>query len=143
MIQLKTSESTVARRLLPLLLAAVLCAVMLTGCMPQIDVKTVLRGTLYADSTMILPLAGDTLVVMDSKLGKVGVSLTDDSGHFAFSYWSNGIDANPEAKFQIEYPPVFLCRHGDTLWAGESHVGYNNIVLYPGIDWKRGGWYAK
>lgn len=114
---------------------ATVCVMTMQSCFPERDAKTVLRGTLYADSTLTTPLAGDTLVVLDKHLGKVGISLTDDSGHFAFSYWNNGVDANPEAKFQVKFCLVFLCHHGDTLWCDERHRYYNNIVIYPGISW--------
>lgn len=130
-----------ASRITWLMAAAGMLAVQ--GCFPEHDAKTELRGALYVDSTLLAPLAGDTLVVHDQKLGKVGISLTDDSGHFAFSYWCNGVDANPDAKFQMSYPLVFLCYRGDTLWAGERHGKRDNIVIYPGINREKGVWYEK
>lgn len=125
------------------MVVAAVCVMTMQSCFPESDVKTVLRGTLYADSTLTTPLAGDTLVVLDEHLGKVGISLTDDSGHFAFSYWSNGIDAKPEAKFKYEFPPVFLSHHGDTLWGGTSRSYHDNIVIYPGISWTSRWYYEK
>lgn len=117
------------------------CVMTLQSCIPEHAVKTVICGTLYADSTLTTPLPGDTLVVHDECLGKVGISLTDDSGHLSFSYWHGGVDANPEAKLHKVSRPVFLCYHGDTLWAKECREYFSNTVVYPGLDWNRNSVY--
>lgn len=137
------STSTEHRMVLKALLGIMACVVLMHSCFPGRDYKTEIIGTFYTDSTLSMPVANDTLVVIDCEMGKVGISLTDDSGHFAFSYWSNGGDAHPNAKFQMYWGEFYLCDNGDTLCILERHNKYENVVLYRGQKNWRGGWYAK
>ena len=121
--------------ILPLLASfALLCS-----CNPYHE--HVLKGTLYSDSTLTTPLAGDTLTFHDGEDlydcdNYLGQAVTDQRGRWAFQYVTNLESPNAArtgAKFSMaEYWLVIVCGD-DTLYAGDGwDATRTNKTFYPG-----------
>lgn len=115
----------------------------------------VVRGTLYTDSTMTTPIAGDTLTFrestdMDRYAGSkyLGQAVTDAHGRWAFQY-IRGLD-NPymqqpaDAKFQmVEYYLLITCGNDTLSWefAGTYNGSSSDTLnLWPG-KWQHPFWW--
>lgn len=126
--------------LMTITLSAVLCCC-LHGCSPIRDYKTTCQGVLYSDSTKTMPLAHDTLIVRED--GVIAIMETDEYGRFGFSWWNNGVDQTSSSDAKSNYLVYFICLDGDTLWAGSTSSEHKEIVIYPGINWRKNYGYAE
>lgn len=93
------------------------------------------QGHLYTDSTCTAPIANDTIRFYHAhEFSPFGLSVTDTSGAFAFSFWSNDADNWDEtyqSKFQFhDYDQYLVLYKKDTLWSSGSSS--YDLKLYPG-----------
>ena len=117
------------RRLFLPLLAALLA----TAC--TATELHIVRGTLYTDSTLTTPLAGEDLKFVLEK-DSLGTIRTDNQGHFGFAF-NVGIDpiARRDAKLKIEYSWLYIIHQGDTLYGNEyPQTDGDTLLLYPGCN---------
>lgn len=111
-----------------------LVALSLQSCIDKRQV--VLRGTLYADSTLATPVPNDTISFWWYDGSPIGRCTTDSAGRFGFSFWPDGADNwdnTYQSKFQVEYPRFWAICKSDTLgWLEAYPGGYANLEFYLG-----------
>lgn len=138
------------KTILPAFAAAVL---LLAGCTPYSE--QVVRGTLYTDSTMTTPIAGDTLtfrestdIYSDASSTYLGQAVTDAQGRWGFQYirgYQNPYMQQPAgAKLSMVEYFLLIIRGSDTLYwnfAGTFGDGRNDtLTLWPG-KWQHPDWW--
>lgn len=122
---------------------------LLGACQPYSD--HVIKGTLYSDSTLTTPIAGDTLTFLETDdvyreaEGKyLGQAITDERGRWAFKYTRNlDVPANG-AKLQLTEYYLLIHDSSDTLYwepVGRSNSDEGKIMIYPGC-WKAPAWFS-
>lgn len=112
------------------------------------EFTTQITGTLYTDSTLATPIANDTLWFFNYKVtyqdsirtvvltDTLAHAVTDGQGRFAAAWWNFDIEqeiADNERKFKVEYSPFLIFYRQDTLFQGQWHGNYKQLVLYPGM----------
>lgn len=98
-----------------------------------------LRGTLYSDSTLTVPLPGQQLFFTMDGSDTLGSVSTDSQGRFGFAYNIGVGNLVDNSKFQFEYNRLYILYKGDTLYGGEYPCIRDTLNLYPG-SWK-GRWH--
>ncbi len=97
-----------------------------------------IRGTLYSDSTLTVPLPGQQLFFTIDGSDTLGSVSTDSQGRFGFAYNIGVGNLVDNSKFQFEYNRLYILYKGDTLYGGEYPCIRDTLNLYPG-SWK--GWW--
>ena len=100
-----------------------------------------IRGTLYSDSTLTVPLPGQQLFFTMDGFDTLGSVSTDSQGRFGFAY-NTGVDNLVDnSKFSIEYKWLYILYKGDTLYGyGDEYPWIRDTLnIYPG-GWK-GRWH--
>lgn len=97
-----------------------------------------IRGTLYSDSTLTVPLPGQQLFFTMDGSDTLGLVSTDSQGRFGFAYNIGVGNLVDNSKFQFEYNRLYILYKGDTLYGGEYPCIRDTLNLYPG-SWK--GWW--
>lgn len=97
-----------------------------------------IRGTLYSDSTLTVPLPGQQLFFTMDGFDTLGSVSTDSQGRFGFAYNIGVGNLVDNSKFQFEYNRLYILYKGDTLYGGEYPCIRDTLNLYPG-SWK--GWW--
>lgn len=98
-----------------------------------------IRGTLYSDSTLTVPLPGQQLFFTMDGFDTLGSVSTDSQGRFGFAY-NIGVDNLVDnSKFQFEFSWLYILYKGDTLYGREYNSIRDTLNLYPG-SWK-GRWH--
>lgn len=97
-----------------------------------------IRGTLYSDSTLTVPLPGQQLFFTMDGYDTLGSVSTDSQGRFGFAYNIGVGNLVDNSKFQFEYNRLYILYKGDTLYGGEYPCIRDTLNLYPG-SWK--GWW--
>lgn len=97
-----------------------------------------IRGTLYSDSTLTVPLPGQQLFFTMDGSDTLGSVSTDSQGRFGFAYNIGVGNLVDNSKFQFEYNRLYILYKGDTLYGGEYPCIRDTLNLYPG-SWK--GWW--
>lgn len=124
-------------------------ALLLFCACERYEYTTQITGTLYTDSTLATPIANDTLWFFNYKVtyqdsirtvvltDTLTHALTDGQGRFTAAWWNFDIEqeiADYERKFQFEdYPHYLIFYEQDTLFQGQWHDNYKQLVLYPGM----------
>ena len=116
---------------------ALLSVLLLVSCT---DTETYyVRGTLYTDSTITVPMPGEdlTFTYRSAYSDTLGTVRTDSQGRFGFAY-NIGIDpiARGDAKMHIEYAEVSILHQEDTLCRFEYLWPPDTLSLYIGMDWR-------
>lgn len=125
------------KRIIPVLLA-----LLLTGACERSEYTTRITGTLYTDSTLTTPVANDTVWFYDYTYHgnrqdniPIGHALTDQEGRFGFLDWNvdfSTYDPRYESKFKVDYGNFIIVHLTDTLFYGDYHYYYRELILYPG-----------
>ena len=117
-------------------------AVLLSSCILMHDYSEhTVRGYLYSDSTMEMPLPGAELEFYRSSIF-VGTATTDSSGFWGLWYKytpETSHDLYPHgSKFQLAEWEMVITYDGDTLFCQYRNTfpQQDTLVLYPGIDWR-------
>ncbi len=97
-----------------------------------------IRGTLYSDSTLTVPMPGQQLLFTMDGSDTLGSVSTDSQGRFGFAYNIGVGNLVDNSKFQFEYNRLFILYKGDTLYGAEYPCIRDTLNLYPG-SWK--GWW--
>ena len=111
----------------PLLI--IITLLLLGGCeMPEYP--TTISGTLYTDSTLTTPVAGDTVWFCDY------VSRYNDSSLVGEYLGHAYTDSLGEYERRKAFYNNFLAIYGqDTLFMGRYGDEYRKLVFYPGRQW--------
>ena len=125
----------------PLLI--IITLLLLGGCeMPEYP--TTISGTLYTDSTLTTPVAGDTVWFCDyvsryndsSLVGEyLGHAYTDSLGRFAFTFWNFDVTKSEYERRKAFYNTFFAIYGQDTLFMGRYRSEYRKLIFYPGRQW--------
>lgn len=123
--------------------AILFVALSMQSCIDERQV--VLRGTLYADSTLTAPVPNDTITFHWADGSRFGSCTTDGEGKFGFSFWTDGADNwdnTYQSKFQIEYNQFWVVCKSDTLAILEAYPStyYQHLELYLGKSFNEYNW---
>lgn len=114
--------------------ALLFVALSLQSCFDERQV--VLRGRLYTDSTLAVPVPNDTIKFRWTDGVYIGCCLTDDDGNFGFSFWSDGADKwdADQSKFSPNYGHfIAVCKNDTLAWfEANGYAKYENLELYFG-----------
>lgn len=123
-----------------IILAAALLA-LCSGCWDLTDYTV--KGYLYTDSTLEVPLTNATLCFFRDG-NSIGTAETDSIGRWGLwynYYGKESYDMYHNSKFSMAEWKMLITYEGDTLYC---HYGHNfpgdTLVLYPGITWHHNNW---